>query len=357
MNLSYIGIAARKFKRLLDYLQRLDLDHAAIARRAGLNADTIKEMPDSDMLSAYDYSQLFKQSVLDMQTLCRPLPWGAGVGSEIFEMQCRCLIGCSTLGEALLRAEKFDALLSPISGYKISIHQRDGLCCLRYHINPPDVDKVFIPADWDRSDSYRTIMKASGLLVWHALCGWFIGRTIEVHAMQVSAPEVGEAYTRSLEQLIDCSVEFDADENQLIFSDEFLDFRLVQTADSLEEFLKNAVYELMVSEKKPASTSAAIKSLVGFDFERGMPTFSEIATKLHMSESSLRRRLLTEKTSYQILKDELRCASAIEHLKNSEIKINDLSYLLGYTEPSSFVRSFRNWTGMTPKMYRENSSF
>ena len=40
----------------------------------------------------------------------------------------------------------------------------------------------------------------------------------------------------------------------------------------------------------------------------------------------------------------------------TKIKINDLSYLLGYTEPSSFVRSFRNWTGMTPKMYREKSS-
>ena len=357
MNSSYIGITASKFNRLLDYLEKLGLDHAAIARRAGLNADMIKEIPDDDILSAYDYSQLFKQSVLGMQTLHRPLPWGAGVGSEIFEMLCRCLIGCSTLGEALLRAEKFDALLSPISGYNISIHQRDGLCCLRYHINPPDVDKVFIPSDWDRSDSYQTIMKSSGLLVWHALCGWLIGRSIEVHAIQISAPAVGGTYSRSFEQLIDCSAEFDADENQLIFSDEFLDFRLVQTAASLEEFLKNAVYELILSEKKPASTSAAIKSLVGLDFEQGMPAFSEIAAKLHMSESSLRRRLLTEKTSYQILKDELRCASAIEHLKNSEIKINDLSYLLGYTEPSSFVRSFRNWTGMTPKMYRENTSF
>jgi AraC-like DNA-binding protein len=151
-------------------------------------------------------------------------------------------------------------------------------------------------------------------------------------------------------------VEFDAEINQLVFAEEFLDFRLVQTAESLEEFLKNTVYELILSEKKPASTSAAIKSLVGLDFEQGMPTFSEIAAKLHMSESSLRRRLLAEKTSYQILKDELRCASAIEHLSNSKIKINDLSYLLGYTEPSSFVRSFRNWTGMTPKMYREKSS-
>ena len=356
MSSRYIGIAAIKFKRLVDYLQRIDLDVQVIAKNAGLSIEAIQQASDESILSAYDYSKLFKQSVLAMQTLRRPLPWAAGVGSEIFEMLCRCLIGCKTLGEALDRAQKFDALLYPISGYKISVYQDQGFCHLKYHIDPLNVDKVFIPADWDRYDSYDTIIKASGLLVWHALCGWLIGRTIEAHGLQISAPEVGEAYTISVEKLIDCSVEFDAEINQLVFAEEFLDFRLVQTAESLEEFLKNTVYELILSEKKPASTSAAIKSLVGLDFEQGMPTFSEIATKLNMSESSLRRRLLAEKTSYQILKDELRCTSAIEHLSNSTIKINDLSYLLGYTEPSSFVRSFRNWTGLTPKMYREKSS-
>ena len=72
-----------------------------------------------------------------------------------------------------------------------------------------------------------------------------------------------------------------------------------------------------------------------------------------MSESSLRRRLQKEHTSYQSLKDEVRCQVAIEKLLNEEIKVADLAEYLGFTEPSSFVRSFKGWTGETPRTYRE----
>ena len=72
-----------------------------------------------------------------------------------------------------------------------------------------------------------------------------------------------------------------------------------------------------------------------------------------MSESSLRRRLQKEETSYQALKDEVRCEVAIDKLLNENAKVADLAEYLGFTEPSSFVRSFKGWTGQTPKAYKE----
>ena len=84
-----------------------------------------------------------------------------------------------------------------------------------------------------------------------------------------------------------------------------------------------------------------------------MPSFTEVARTLHMSESSLRRRLQKEDTSYQALKDEVRCEVAIDKLLNEQAKIADLADYLGFTEPSSFVRSFKSWTGQTPNSYRE----
>jgi AraC-like DNA-binding protein len=72
-----------------------------------------------------------------------------------------------------------------------------------------------------------------------------------------------------------------------------------------------------------------------------------------MSESSLRRRLQKENTSYQALKDEIRCEVAIDRLLNHNAKVADVAEYLGFTEPSSFVRSFKGWTGQTPRTYRE----
>jgi YesN/AraC family two-component response regulator len=38
---------------------------------------------------------------------------------------------------------------------------------------------------------------------------------------------------------------------------------------------------------------------------------------------------------------------AIKHLKQPYSSMTDIAYLLGYSEPSVFYRSFKKWTGQT----------
>ena len=42
----------------------------------------------------------------------------------------------------------------------------------------------------------------------------------------------------------------------------------------------------------------------------------------------------------------------MRHLRENTLKIHEIGELLGFLESSSFIRSFRNWTGLTPKQYR-----
>ena len=73
-----------------------------------------------------------------------------------------------------------------------------------------------------------------------------------------------------------------------------------------------------------------------------------------MPESSRRRWLSQAETNHQSIKDQVRCELPIEHGLNQDTKIHDLAELLGFTEPSSFVRSFKGWMGVTPKVYRDS---
>ena len=167
------------------------------------------------------------------------------------------------------------------------------------------------------------------------------------------APKVNREYRDSLERIFACPVYFDAADNSFSFRRELLERRIVHTSDSLAEFLKNSVYHLIAMDRIPASTTAAIKSLVSIDLPTGMPSFAAVASMLYMSESSLRRRLQAENTSYQAIKDEVRCEVAIDKLLNENARVADLAEFLGFTEASSFVRSFKSWTGYTPKCYKE----
>jgi AraC-like DNA-binding protein len=352
--MSEITVAARKFTRMFDYLERVGLDAKSIGATVNLLPERLVELPPEQPLPAQQYSRLYKAAVVQLQTLEQPLPWAAGIGSEAFELMCHCIIGAKTLGEALRLATRFEKLLFPMISYNVRlIEDPSGIAKLSYRIKIGESNSKLVPQHWDRAGYQETVAKASGLLVWHTFCGWLTGLPLETTAVKVSAPYLSEAYEEGLKKVFHCPIQFEALENTISFSSEQLQRRVVHTADSLSEFFNNLVYQLIASELVPSSTSAAIKSLVSIDMPNGMPSFTAIAEHLHMSESSLRRRLQKESTSYQVLKNEVRCEVAIDKLLNEQVKVAELAEYLGFTEPSSFIRSFKGWTGLTPKAYKE----
>ncbi len=352
---SEITVPVKKFLRLLDYLQRVGVDMDAIAATADLSPDRIASLDPDQELPALHYSRLYKVAAIQMQALDQPLPWAAGLGSEAFELMCHCMVGSRTLGDALRLAGRFDALLYPLNGYRVCLLEETPgpFVSLSYSIDIPEGGGALIPEDWDRADYRVTVARASGLLVWHAFCGWLTGHTLTARELRIDAPPVSQRYHDQLARVFNAPVYFDAGENTFSFERQLLARRVVHTTESLVEFLKNSVYHLIAFDAEPASTSAAIKSLVSIDLPNGTPSFSDVAAMLYMSESSLRRRLQGEKTSYQAIKDQVRCEVAIDKLLHEDARVADLAEYLGFTEASSFVRSFKGWTGHTPKSYKD----
>lgn len=347
-----IKIAVSSFHRLLDYLESLGFDAEEVSVSADINIAQLLAMPGDEQLSARLYAKLYRHAVAKMQQVHPHIPWAAGLGTDAFDMLCYSIMGCATLGEALQRAERFERLLRPLSGRSFSLVIEDDKVHFDYHLDIENVANLFAPEQWSRSDTYQTVAVASGLVVWHAFCGWLVGHSLDDSSIEVSLPSIGDAYRESLAQGTGCTVVFDAPQNRLTFPRHCLDYRVVQDQASLQQFLDMAVYQLSLVERQPSSIADAIKQLIGSDVKAGMPSFTEVADRLHLSESSLRRRLLKEQTSFQMIKDQVRCDLAIDLLKNDAFKINDIAESLGFGEPSSFVRSFRNWTGMTPKCFR-----
>ncbi len=350
-----ITVPAKKFQRLFDYLGRVGIDSRAVAATVDLTVERIACLPPEHELPAMHYARLYKAAAEKMQQLKQGVPWAAGLGSESFELMCHCMIGGRTLRDALKLAERFNALLYPVNGYRMRLLEESSSedARLNYDIKIMESTAVLMPEDWDRGSSGLTAARASGLIVWHGLCGWLIGQALTCAELRIDAPFVNQDYCDSLVRTIGGPVFFNAGENTCSFDRSLLDRRVVHTPESLADFLGNSVYHLMTMGRVQASTSAAIKSLVNIDLPKGMPSFAKVAAMLFMSESSLRRRLQAEETSYQAIKDEVRCHVAIDKLLNEDTRVADLAEFLGFTEPSSFVRSFKSWTGYTPKVYKQ----
>ena len=76
------------------------------------------------------------------------------------------------------------------------------------------------------------------------------------------------------------------------------------------------------------------------------------ADQLHMSSSTVRRRLKEERTSYRALLDEIRFGLAKDYLSETALPLEEISELLGYTEPGNFSHAFRRWSGESPRTWR-----
>lgn len=85
-----------------------------------------------------------------------------------------------------------------------------------------------------------------------------------------------------------------------------------------------------------------------------IPTLSNIAGKLNMSDRTLCRHLKNEKSSYKILLASVREELAKNYLLTTEMNVDQIAQQLGFKETSSLYKAFKKWTGTTIKVYREN---
>ena len=81
----------------------------------------------------------------------------------------------------------------------------------------------------------------------------------------------------------------------------------------------------------------------------------EVAKKLGMGHRTLQRRLKEEGTQFGQLVNDIKMELASKHLLENQQSIEEVAYLLGYSEASSFVRAFKQWKGISPGKFLRQS--
>ena len=78
----------------------------------------------------------------------------------------------------------------------------------------------------------------------------------------------------------------------------------------------------------------------------------KIAESLNMGVRSLQRRLKDHQASFSGLLENTRRELSREYLRDPKHSVNEVAYLLGFSEPGNFSRAFKRWYGQTPSEFR-----
>jgi AraC-like DNA-binding protein len=71
-----------------------------------------------------------------------------------------------------------------------------------------------------------------------------------------------------------------------------------------------------------------------------------------MSSKTLERRLAERGATFSQLLDDVRSELVKCYLADTGFRLEQIAYLVGYSEPAALIRAFRRWTGTTPVRFR-----
>ena len=111
--------------------------------------------------------------------------------------------------------------------------------------------------------------------------------------------------------------------------------------------------ERMLGSSGPdSSTQEIVKNLLVSRAGREMLSLEEAADALRMSTSQLRKRLYKEDTSYKEIVLEVRMTLARHYLESTKLSIQEIAYLLDYSQAAPFSRAFKAYFGYPPQEAR-----
>ena len=145
----------------------------------------------------------------------------------------------------------------------------------------------------------------------------------------------------------DAPVRFGRPLNQLTFPLAALGSPLATADANLSALLTRYANSLRPIANQGELT-AQVRSLLVEGLRNDLASIEDIARKLALSPRSLQRRLKEEGTAFQTLRDEVSRELAGRYLEDKSLTISEISFLLGFSEPSAFFRAFKRWTGLTP---------
>lgn len=186
---------------------------------------------------------------------------------------------------------------------------------------------------------------------WYRVACWFVGELFPLESVSVMGDDDN---TRAIaEALFQCPVNYQQDCYSVEFSNELLELPVAKTKRDIT-LLQDDFGAACLDVKLKSSRNFAelLEAMLEIDNNLQM---DNAAARMHCSRHTLNRRLKAQDTSFQQLKDQCRMKRAKNLLLDDEYSIEDISGMLGFSNPPAFTRAFRNWFDVSPSRFRGES--
>ena len=156
-------------------------------------------------------------------------------------------------------------------------------------------------------------------------------------------------------EVLGVDVEFGANEYSVLFDETLLDTPLPSSNPEMYRRCEDMLIKYLV-RLEGEEIEERVKQVLAEILPGGEASRAKVASRLNMSERSLCRRLQERGISYQKVYDSVRQSCARSLLACRDMNQVEIAERLGFSDTSSFIRTFKRWMGQTPGQYRSSMS-
>jgi AraC-like DNA-binding protein len=156
------------------------------------------------------------------------------------------------------------------------------------------------------------------------------------------------------ERIFCCPVYFGQKENSFTIDASIGNIPILQANPVLLAQFENYAQEFMAEIDRKDQHTRKVTELILSHMDDEKLSINSIAKEMSLSVRTLQSRLEEEGRVFSVLLQEIREGLAKKYLRE-DYSVEEITYLLGFSEPSVFRKAFKKWSGVTPREYRERA--
>jgi len=200
-----------------------------------------------------------------------------------------------------------------------------------------------------QTDSVPVRSDAS-LAVLVKMCRWNMGEDFRPHGIELQRPRPVDC--DPYDALFGCPIHFGSNHDGLLIRCTDADQPCTGDHPKLAE-LNDAMVADYLQGQEQEVLIGRVREQIALQLSNGVVRMGRVAQALCMSERTLQRRLAEHHSSFRELLEAIRRELAEHYLGNDSMSISEVAFHAGFADISTFSRTVRQWTGLSPSHYRK----
>jgi AraC-like DNA-binding protein len=238
-----------------------------------------------------------------------------------------------TVGAALERLARYSRIVGETIG--IEVEARDDRACISL-VTDPQFELLRHPIDNRLASILRSLRSLSG-------------RSLTPLAVEFPYPRPKNLSEHR--RFFQAPLHFGASRAALHMRKEDLMLPVVRADETLATYL-DRLASRQLKELGAGTMTERVGRVLWFELSGGTPSLHRIAERLGVSTRSLQRHLQEEGNPFRDLMDEFRREMAVRLGSVRNLSVQEVAFVLGYADSSSFHRAFRRWYRTSPRKLR-----